>query len=86
MATKKKFTPAPPKPKKPRAALSPLDKVTMREITKCAEHVHTKVEKLDKPELKFPDRSLKNARYDMMMTAFGGVGSASELLAKGPCA
>lgn len=50
--------------KKPRKPLSDLDKVTVREIKSCAEHVHGKILKLDKPELKFPERSLRNARYD----------------------
>ena len=49
------------KRKKP---LADLDRVTLREIVKCADLVHTKIQKLDKPELKFPERSLRNARYD----------------------
>ena len=52
------------KPKKARKPLTDLDKVTIREIIKCAESVHGKITKLDKPELKFPERSLRNARYD----------------------
>lgn len=60
----KKFTPPPKQPKKDRGPLSPLDKVTLREIKQCAEQVYGRIQKLDKPELKFPDRSLRNARYD----------------------
>ena len=60
----KKFTPKPQPKKKDRGPLSDLDKVTLREIKNCAEHVHTTIEALGKPEMKFPDRSLKNARYD----------------------
>jgi DNA topoisomerase-6 subunit A len=59
----KKFTPKPP-PKKKRGPLSQLDKVTLREIESCASTVHGRIAKLEKPELKFPDRSLRNARYD----------------------
>ncbi len=44
--------------------MTEIDKVTVREIVKCAEHVHGSIQKLDKPELKFPERSLRNARYD----------------------
>lgn len=62
MATKKnKSKDTKPKVRKP---LTDLDKVTVREIIKCAESVHGRIDKLDKPELKFPERSLRNARYD----------------------
>ncbi len=61
MASKKKPEPKPAKPRKPQ---SPLDKVTIQEIVKCAEHVHGTIEKQGKPELKFPERSLRNAQYD----------------------
>ena len=44
--------------------LTKLDKVTLREIGACAEVVHGKILAHQKPELKFPDRSLRNARYD----------------------
>jgi DNA topoisomerase-6 subunit A len=44
--------------------MTKLDEVTVREIRACAEHVHSKILKLEKPELKFPERSLRNARYD----------------------
>ncbi|MGE3174226.1 MAG: DNA topoisomerase VI [Planctomycetota bacterium] len=64
MAQKKKPT-APQATKKTRKKpLTPLDKVTVSEILKCAELVHGRITKLDKPELKFPERSLRNARYD----------------------
>ena len=49
---------------KKRNALSRLDKITVGEINKSAEHVYGRISKKDKPELKFPERSLKNARYD----------------------
>ena len=52
------------KPEKKRKPLSDLDKVTLREIGACADQVHTAIQKLQKPELKFPERSLRNARYD----------------------
>ena len=65
MAAKKtkKITkkPAPAKQRKP---MTKLDQVTVGEINRCAEHVYGRIQKLDKPELKFPERSLKNARYD----------------------
>jgi len=60
----KKFTPKPQPKKKDRGPLSDLDKVTLREIKNCAVHVHKAIQEQGKPELKFPDRSLKNARYD----------------------
>ena len=49
---------------KKRKPLTDLDKVTLREIHNCAEQVHGRILKLEKPELKFPERSLRNARYD----------------------
>lgn len=44
--------------------MTKLDEVTVREIRACAEMVHGKILRLEKPELKFPERSLRNARYD----------------------
>lgn len=67
MAAKKKTTKKVAKkaaPKKARKPMSKLDQVTVGEINKCADHVYGRIQKLDKPELKFPERSLKNARYD----------------------
>jgi len=61
MAAKKDTKTASKKRTKP---LNDLDKVTVREIRKCAEHVYARIDKLEKPELKFPERSLRNARYD----------------------
>lgn len=63
---KKKISMTSAKPAKPKARkpMTKLDKVTIGEINKCAEHVYTRIQKLGKPELKFPERSLKNARYD----------------------
>jgi DNA topoisomerase-6 subunit A len=52
------------KPKKARKPLTDLDKVTIREIVACANDVHGSIAKLDKPEMKFPERSLRNAHYD----------------------
>src|SRR5688572_23290701 len=60
----KKFKPQEKKKKEERGPLSEFDKVTLREIKSCATHVHKAIEVVGKPELKFPDRSLKNARYD----------------------
>ncbi len=66
MAAKKskKITKKPAATEKARKPMSKLDKVTVGEINRCAEHVYQRIEKLGKPELKFPERSLKNARYD----------------------
>ena len=64
MAAKKSKITRTEKPKKARKPLTDLDKVTIREIIACAEHVHGAIGKLDKPELKFPERSLRNAQYD----------------------
>ena len=66
MAAKKKDPPTPkPASKKARSKpMSNMDKVTLREIRACAEHVHRAIIKLDKPELQFPERSLRNAKYD----------------------
>ena len=58
---RKSTTPAKPKVRKP---MTKLDRITVGEINKCAEQVFGKIQKLDKPELKFPERSLKNAKYD----------------------
>ena len=58
---RKTNTPAKPKARKP---MTKLDRITVGEINKCAEHVFAKIQKFDKPELKFPERSLKNAKYD----------------------
>jgi len=65
MAAKKtkKITKKPAKAKQ-RKPMSKLDQITVGEINRCAEHVYGRIQKLDKPELKFPERSLKNARYD----------------------
>ena len=60
----KKFTPQQQPKKKDRGPLSDSDKITMKEITACATHVLAAIRAQGKPELKFPDRSLKNARYD----------------------
>ncbi len=66
MAAKKKDTPAqkPATTRERSKPMSPMDKVTLREIRHCAEYVHSAIIKLDKPELKFPERSLRNAKYD----------------------
>ncbi len=72
MAAKKKTTKkaakfvAPPprtKPKNPRK-LEKLDKITVEQIDNSAKQVYTKIQALEKPELKFPVRSLSNVRYD----------------------
>src|SRR5204863_905879 len=60
MAAKKKPDPK----KKARKPLTSLDKLTIGEIRKCATSVHGKIDAQGKPELKFPERSLRNARYD----------------------
>src|SRR5688572_16879583 len=58
MAAKKK----PPLARK--RPMTDIDKVTLREIRACADHVHGAIVKLEKPELKFPERSLRNVHYD----------------------
>ena len=58
---RKTTTPAKPKARKP---MTKLDRITVGEINKCAETVFGKIQKRDKPDLKFPERSLKNAKYD----------------------
>ncbi len=51
-------------PKTPRKPMTRLDQVTVGEINQCADHVFKSISKHGKPELKFPERSLRNARYD----------------------
>lgn len=41
-----------------------LDKVTVKAIESAASSIHRSVEKRQKPDLKFPVRSLSNVRYD----------------------
>ena len=52
------------KRKKKIRKLEKLDKVTVDQIDSTAKLVYTKVNKLSKPEMKFPVRSLSNVRYD----------------------
>ena len=44
--------------------LSQWDEITIRSIDSTAKDVYTRINKLGKPELKFPVRSLSNVRYD----------------------
>jgi len=50
--------------------LSRLDDVTIKGIDRCAEYVYTKVNKLQKPSLKYPVRALSNVRYDTRVGHF----------------
>ena len=67
-AAKKKATAKRPAPAKARSRkvrkLEKLDKLTVEQIDTTAQHVYDKINKLAKPELKFPVRSLSNVRYD----------------------
>ncbi len=50
--------------KSPQAEKARLDRVTIQAITEVAESIDRRVEKLSKPEVSFPIRSLGNVRYD----------------------
>ncbi len=50
--------------------LSRLDKITLDGIDNCAEDVYNKIMKLQKPEMRFPVRSLSNVRYDRRVGHF----------------
>lgn len=64
-AKKKNVSPVKTTPAKERTKpLTAMDKVTLREIQGCARHVHAAILAGRKPELKFPERSLRNAHYD----------------------
>ncbi len=63
MAKKKKRPEPTPAPKK-KVALKGLDKVAVQRISEVAQNVFTKINELDKPEMKFPVRALSNVRYD----------------------
>ena len=64
MAAKKKGKPRAVTNRERTKPMTELDKVTVREIDACAKHVHASIDKREKPELKFPERSLRNAHYD----------------------
>jgi DNA topoisomerase-6 subunit A len=65
MAAKKKAPAVTPAKKNERKQpLTAIDKVTVREIRACATAVHDAIVRQEKPELKFPERSLRNASYD----------------------
>ncbi len=51
--------------KSPKAEKERLDKVTVQAIVGVAETIHSGIEKLRKPEVAFPVRSLGNVRYDV---------------------
>jgi len=63
MAAKKNSKPEKSKAER-KKPMTEIDKVTVREIVTCATNVRTAIDKLEKPELKFPERSLRNANYD----------------------
>ncbi len=50
--------------KSPQAEKARLDRLTIRSITEVARKIDQRVEKLGKPEVVFPIRSLGNVRYD----------------------
>ena len=65
MAAKKKAAKKVPSVKhRSRKGFSKLDEITVRGIDDTAKKVYTRINKLAKPELKFPVRSLANVRYD----------------------
>lgn len=41
-----------------------LDKITVQAIKEAARRVHTRIDKMQKPEMAFPVRSLQNVHYD----------------------
>ena len=51
-------------------ALTKIDKATVSSIDNTARLVYTKIQKLGKPELKFPQRSLSNVTYDRRVGHF----------------
>ncbi|MCA8952494.1 MAG: DNA topoisomerase VI, partial [Planctomycetes bacterium] len=63
MAAKKKAIKK-SEPKVRKKPMTKLDKVTVEQILNCAQHVYGSISKGDKPELKYPERSLRNAHYD----------------------
>jgi len=50
--------------KSPQAEKARLDRVTIQAITEVAQAIDRRVEKMSKPEVSFPIRSLGNVRYD----------------------
>ncbi|MEQ8767534.1 MAG: DNA topoisomerase IV subunit A [Planctomycetota bacterium] len=60
----KKKRPEPVKAEKKKVALAGLDKVAVERISDVAQNVFSRINELDKPEMKFPVRSLSNVRYD----------------------
>ncbi len=50
--------------KSPQMEKTRLDKVTVEAITALAQGIESRIEKLGKPEVSFPVRSLSNVRYD----------------------
>jgi DNA topoisomerase-6 subunit A len=51
--------------KSPQAEKKKLDRVTVKAITDLASRISQRVDRLRKPEVKFPVRSLGNVRYDL---------------------
>ncbi len=70
MAAKKKVAKAKSKGRRAGKPLSRLDEITIKGIDHCAEYVYTKINKLQKPSLKYPVRSLSNVRYDKRIGHF----------------
>jgi DNA topoisomerase-6 subunit A len=50
--------------------LTPMDQATVKSIDGCAKMVHDRIVAHDKPELKFPQRSLANVSYDRKVGHF----------------
>ncbi len=70
MAAKKKVAKAKSKGRRAGKPLSKLDEITIKGIDNCAQYVYTKINKLQKPSLKYPVRSLSNVRYDKRVGHF----------------
>ena len=70
MAAKKKVAKAKSKGRRAGKPLSRLDEITIKGIDNCAQYVYTEINKLQKPSLKYPVRSLSNVRYDKRVGHF----------------
>jgi len=51
--------------KSPKTQKARLDRITVQAITDVAKTIDGRVQRLNKPEVKFPVRSLGNVRYDL---------------------
>jgi DNA topoisomerase-6 subunit A len=67
---KKKDAPAATTGRKKKPHLDTLDRKTLQLISSTAEHVRTKIDGRVMPELRFPERSLGNVKYDKKVGYF----------------